>query len=162
MKKLTVLLFFAFTSTAFAQSTLKEDVDMIQAAYGKSKKELMTQYMKITGPQADAFWKVYDEFEAERKQLGQARIKNIAAYAEGYNTMTDEKADGYAKEVLSNLTAYDKLYSKYYNKVKTAAGAMNAMKFLQLEIYLETKVRSEIQSSVPFVGELKASEPHKH
>jgi hypothetical protein len=56
---------------------------------------------------------------------------------------------------LKNNTGYDKLYSTYYDKVKKAIGAMNAAKFIQLEIYLQTEIRSAIQKSIPFVDELE-------
>lgn len=68
--------------------------------------------------------------------------------------MTDAKADVIVKGTLKNNQAYDKLYSVYYEKAKKAVGALNAAKFIQLEIYLQTEIRSSIQNAIPFVGEL--------
>ena len=56
---------------------------------------------------------------------------------------------------MKNNIAYDKLYSSYYDKVKKAIGATNATKFIQLEIYLQTEIRSSLQNTIPFVGELE-------
>lgn len=33
---------------------------------------------------ADAFWKIYDEYETERKELGKERIEIIVDYAQSF------------------------------------------------------------------------------
>ncbi|MBW4362531.1 hypothetical protein [Flavobacterium taihuense] len=154
MKKVFLLLAVVFSATTFAQSTLKDDVDVVQSVYGKSKAELVTQYMALSGTQAAEFTKVYDAYEVERKKLGQEKIQFINQYATDYATLTDANADAIAKGVLKNNMAYDKLYSSYYEKAKKVVGALNATKFIQLEIYLQTEIRSSIQNAIPFVGEL--------
>lgn len=157
MKKVFLLLTVAFSVTAFAQSTLKDDIDIVQSLYGKSKSELVTQYMALTGTQAADFTKVYDAYELERKKLGQEKIQLINQYANDYAVLTDAKADAIAKGILKNNTAYDKLYASYYEKAKKAIGALNATKFIQLEVYLQTEIRSSLQNAIPFVGEIDMS-----
>jgi hypothetical protein len=130
MKKLLTVLVIAGSTTAFAQSTMKEDVDIIQSVYGKSKKELVNSFMKLTATQADAFWKLYDQYETERKALGQKKIALIDDYAKNYETLTEAKADELAKGSLKNNLDYEKLFSKYYEKIKPAIGAINAARFI--------------------------------
>lgn len=154
MKNVFLLLAVVFSASVFAQSTLKDDVDVVQSVYGKSKSELVSQYMALTGTQAAAFTEIYDAYEVERKKLGQEKIQLINQYATDYTTLTDDKADAIAKGALKNNVAYDKLYSSYYDKVKKAVGAVNAAKFIQLEIYLQTEIRSSLQNAIPFIGEL--------
>jgi 1-aminocyclopropane-1-carboxylate deaminase/D-cysteine desulfhydrase-like pyridoxal-dependent ACC family enzyme len=155
MKKLFLLLAVAFSATTFAQSTLKDDIDVVQSVYGKSKAELVTQYMALAGTQATDFTKIYDAYELERKKLGEEKIHIINQYATDYAALTDEKADAITKVALKNNLAYDKLYSTYYDKAKKAIGAINATKFIQLEIYLQTEIRSSLQNAIPFVGEIE-------
>jgi len=155
MKKLFLVVLLSSTVTTFAQSTSKEDLDIIQGVYGKSKKELAVAFMNLTEPQSSAFFKVYDAYEIERKALGAKKVEIIDSYAKDYYNLTDEKADVLAKATLKNNADFEKLLSKYYNSVKKEVGALNATKFIQLEIYLQTAVRSEIQDSIPFIGELE-------
>lgn len=157
MKKVFLLVALVLTSVAFSQSTMNEDVDVVQAVYGKSKAELVKQYMALTGVQATDFEKVYDAYEVERKKLGQEKIRLINQYAKDYAILTDANADVITKGALKNNLAYDKLYTGYYEKAKKAVGALNAAKFIQLEIYLQTEIRSSLQNSIPFVGELEMS-----
>lgn len=157
MKKVFLILLVALTSGAFAQSTSKEDLDVIQGIYGKSKKELAVAYMAVPEAQSAAFWKIYDEFEAERKVLGKAKVATIENYAANYENLTDEKADVIAKAALKNNMDYQKLFSKYYDKYKKAVGAVTAAKIIQFENYMQTIVQSEIQDSIPFIGEMEAT-----
>lgn len=154
MKKVFLLLAVAFTTSFFAQSTFQDDVDVVQSVYGKSKSELVSQYMALTGAQATDFAKIYDAYEVERKKLGQEKIQIINQYATDYTVLTNEKADAISKQALKNNVAYDKLYLTYYEKAKKAIGAINAAKFIQLEIYLQTEIRSSLHNAIPFIGEL--------
>lgn len=155
MKKLSIILVVAIASfSSYAQSSYKEDVELVQSIYGKSKSDLVKQYMNLSDTQTTAFTKVYDNYEAERKMLGQKKLELINDYATNYATLTDEKADELAKGTLKNNQDYEKLYSKTYGQAKKAIGAINAAKFIQLEVYLQTVIRNEIQESIPFIGEL--------
>lgn len=159
MKKVLIILLVAVTSGVFAQSTEKEDLEIIQGVYGKSKKELAQAYMAIPETQSASFWKIYDEFETERKALGTAKVKIINDYATNYLNLTDESADKIAKAGLKNNLDYQKLFSKYYDKYKKAVGAVAAAKIIQFENYMQTTVQAEIQDSIPFIGEIEAIKP---
>ncbi|MDL2142795.1 hypothetical protein QQY79_09720 [Flavobacterium tructae] len=158
MKKISLILIMAIVSfSSYAQSTFKEDVDVVQSIYGKSKGDLVKEYMNLSDSQAAAFAKVYDSYEADRKGLGQTKFQLINDYAVNYATLTDEKADELAKGTLRNHIGYEKLYSKTYTQAKKVIGAINAAKFIQLEVYLQTIIRAEILETIPFIGELDKS-----
>ena len=54
----------------------------------------MQEYMKFDdSTKATAFWKLYDEYEAERKKLGQDFIAILQDYANNYENLDDKKAD---------------------------------------------------------------------
>ena len=154
MKKIfTLVIAMALTVGAYAQSN-KEDVDLIQAMYGKAKKELVNDYMKFDATAGAAFWPMYDAFENERKVIGRERIQIISDYADHYKTLDDMKADELGKKTLDNNLALDNLNKKYFPKFSKAVGALNAAKYMQLELYMQNAVRAELQESIPFIGEL--------
>jgi hypothetical protein len=86
--------------------------------------------------------------------LGQQKIALIDQYAKNFTTLTDETADKIATESLKNALAYEKLHAKYYDKSKKAIGALNAAKFIQAEVYLQTTIRSAVQDAIPFIGDI--------
>lgn len=159
MKKLSLIVIMAIAtfSSSYAQSSFKEDVEVLQSIYGKSKSELVKQYMNLSDSQSAAFTKVYDNYEAQRNTLGQEKFQLINDYAANYETLTDDKADELAKRTLRNHIEYEKLYSKTFGQAKKVIGAINAAKFIQLEVYLQTIIRAEILESIPFIGELDKS-----
>ena len=100
MKKYVLLIAVLFlASFAYSQSN-KEEVDLMQAAFGMDKKAAVADFVKPTAAQKDAFWKLYDEYETQRKVLGKQRIALLEQYADQYQTMTSEQADAWTKKVI--------------------------------------------------------------
>ena len=157
MKKLFVPICLFFALSSFSQMT-KDDVNLIQAMYGKQKRDLMTQYMQFKDTATgNAFWRLYDSYEAERKKLGQDYIQILQDYANGYDKLDDKKADELITRASANNLGFENLYSKYYKKMKPAVGALKASQFFQLEAYLRSVVKVYVLSQVPFIGEIDRS-----
>ena len=154
MKKLLVFAVICLPLFSFAQSN-KEDIDLIQSIYGKEKKTIVADFIKLEGAQKDAFWKLYDEYEGKRKALGHKRVALLEKYAANYGTMDDLATSNLIKETVSLGAETDKLIATYHKKIEKAAGAKPAAQFYQLEVYLLSAIRTAIFENIPFIGELK-------
>lgn len=154
MKKLLIPFILILSVNLNAQSSIKDEVAIIQSNYGKSKTEILNQYLDLSAKDRAAFKSIYDSYEAKRKILGQKKIKIVYDYCENYATLTDEKTDQLSKENLKNNIDFEKLLSRTYIKAKKAIGIKNAAKFIELEIYFQTTIRLDIQDSIPFVHEI--------
>ena len=153
MKNLFFLALMLMGTATFAQ-TYNEEIDMLQAMYGKQKKEIVADFINPQGAQADAFWTLYDQYEAERKLLGVQRINLIGVYAEYYSNLDDGGTDVLIKEMLKLGKSNDALIEKYYGKLKKKAGVKAAAQFVQIESYLLSNIRASILEEIPFIGEL--------
>ena len=155
MKKivLSIIAVIAFC-ISYSQSN-KEEVDLMQSAFGMEKKAVVAQFVHPDAAQSAAFWQLYDAYETERKSLGLQRIELLKQYADNYDGMTNEQADQWMKQVISLQTKTDKLLVTYYNKVKKATSPIVATQFYQIESYILTAIRFKILDSVPFPGEMK-------
>jgi len=154
MKKLLTLAAVFFTSLAFAQSN-KEDVDIIQSLYGKEKKAIVAEFIQLKDDQKDAFWKIYDEYETKRKELGKKRVAILEKYVNTYASADDATTSKIIAETAALGVQTDKLIATYQKKIEKAAGAKAAGQFFQLEAYLLSAIRVAIFESIPFIGELK-------
>ena len=154
MKKLLAFAVICLPLFSFAQSN-KEDIDLIQSIYGKEKKTIVADFIKLEGAQKDAFWKLYDEYEGKRKALGHKRVALLEKYAANYGTMDDLATSNLIKETVSLGAETDKLIATYHKKIEKAAGAKPAAQFYQLEVYLLSAIRTAIFENIPFIGELK-------
>jgi len=155
MKMLLTAACFFFVFSLSAQQVTQDDINLVQSMYGVEKRDLVQQYLKFTdSASATAFWKIYDEYEVERKKLGQDFINILTDYANNYATLDDKKADELVTKSSDNNIAYEKLYIKYYKKMKVPIGALKASQFFQLEAYLRSAIKTSVLDEIPFIGEL--------
>jgi hypothetical protein len=155
MKKyilITAAIFFA--SFAYTQSN-KEEIDLVQAAFGMDKKAIVADFVQLSDTQKDAFWTLYDEYETKRKEYGRERITLLQQYAEQYMTMTSEQADTWTKNVMELQVKTDKLIATYYEKVKGVSDGVVATQFYQIENYILSMIRMQILQEVPFLKKSK-------
>lgn len=155
MKK-TVIGFIAIfcCTTLFAQSN-KEDIQLIQAMYGKEKKALVSEYMALDSAKSSKFWTLYDEYESDRKTLGAERLNLLESYANNYATLDDKKALEITSKLIELNGRYIKFQQKYLKKFSDGLGGLQAAKFFQLENYLETAIRLTLQDELPAIADLE-------
>jgi hypothetical protein len=151
MKKYILLAAATLMATfTYAQSN-KEEIDLMQASLGMDKKAAVAEFVKPSPSQKDAFWKLYDEYETQRKELGKQRIALLEEYAGKYKTMTSEQADAWTKKVMDLQKKTDNLIATYYGKVRSATDGIVALQFYQFENFVLATIRSQILDQVPFV-----------
>jgi hypothetical protein len=150
MKKFT-LIFAALLFIGIANAQNKEEVDYVQTIFGIEKKAMVSDFLKVAPAKQAAFWKVYDEYEAARKDLGKKRIDLLTKYVNNYESMAPETADSYLKDVIEQSKATDELIADYSAKVKKVTDPVTALKFYHVENYILTAIRNNIYSEIPFV-----------
>ena len=151
MKKyLLVIAASLMASFTYGQSN-KEEVDLMQASFGMDKKAAVAEFVKPSAAQKDSFWKLYDEYETQRKDLGKERIELLKQYANQYKTMTSEQADTWTKKAMDLQKKTDNLITTYYSKVKAATDGIVALQFYQMENYILAGIRAQLLENIPFV-----------
>jgi len=151
MKKYILIIVALFTASFANAQSNKEEVDLMQAAFGMDKKAAVAEFVKPSASQKDAFWKLYDEYETQRKELGKQRIELLNQYADQYKTLTSEQADTWTKKVMELQKKTDGLIATYYTKVKGISDGIVATQFYQIENYILLAIRSQILDAIPFV-----------
>jgi hypothetical protein len=154
MKKLLVFgLGFVFAVPLFAQ--ISEEIQMYQTMFGMAKKEIVSEFVKIESSKSETFWKLYDEYEVNRKQLGQKRFVILNNYVKNYTKLTAAETDKIIQDIILLTTSQDKLIARYYDKIKKEVGITVAAQFYQIEWYLQSQVRTNILESIPMISELE-------
>jgi hypothetical protein len=155
MKKLfsIAILLFAVSTTVFSQVEIQqEEIDYYQSIFGMEKKVVVANFLQLE--EKDAFWTIYDEYEKERKVLGQKRLNIIIEYAEHYESLEDEKTDELIKQSIAFKKDVNNVIAKYYKNVKKVSGSKTAAQFYQIENYFVTAVGVEMYKAIPLIGEL--------
>ena len=156
MKALLLLTLTTLTAFCAFSQTSKEDIDLIQAIYGKEKKAIVQDFiMPPDSARKAAFWKLYDAYETERKNYGKQRVVLLDKYAKAYATFDDKSTDEIMKETMSLQKHVDQLIITYYDKIKKSVGVKQAGQFYQIESYLLSATRVYILGNMPFIDELE-------
>jgi hypothetical protein len=155
MKRISFALsFLLLVSAANAQDTSKDDVAIVQSAFGKDKGELIKQYMAVPADKAAAFTAVYEKYEEARRAIGRKKLTLIQDYANAYTALDDKKTDELFKRKIALADEFSALQKKYYPEIAKILGARQAGKFFQLEDYINNVINLAIQENIPFIDEL--------
>jgi hypothetical protein len=156
MKHLILFNFFGLILLSSFAQTNKEDIDLVQAIYGKEKKAIVYNFIVPTDDaKKTAFQGLYDAYETERKLLGQKRIALLEKYASVYGNMDDKATDDVMMQTMDLQKKVDGIITTYYDKIKKSVGLKEAGQFYQLESYLLSATRIYILGNIPFIGELE-------
>ncbi|MCK5824818.1 MAG: hypothetical protein KAG96_05365 [Ichthyobacteriaceae bacterium] len=156
MKKINLLLavlLFAFTSVNAQE--IQEEVDLLQSAIGMEKKNAVAEFITVDGDKSTDFWRLYDEYESKRKDLGKKRINLLKQYAEGYSEMNDNDTKKITNKIISIGESYNSLMKKYYKKIEKKCGIKPASQFFQMELYFQSVIRMTIMEEIPRVPNVK-------
>lgn len=153
MKKLSMFIAaIFFVSIAFAQdSQIKNEMELMQDAFGLQKKDVMTEFVDLNGVNADDFWKLYNEYEVARKEMGQEKMDLLYRYTTHKGAVSNTQAENLMKRAIPLRKNYDKLVEKYYKKIKKATNPLVATQFYQIEHYIADGINFTILDNVDFI-----------
>jgi Spy/CpxP family protein refolding chaperone len=153
MKKIIFIAVCALFALASQAQTNPDEVAYLQSTYGMDKRELVADHMKITKAESAAFWKVYDKYEAARQKIGKKRINNINEYAKNYSSLSDAKATELVNKSLEINAAFTNLQKSTFKEMAKAVSPVRAAQFIQIELFIENILRTEIADEIPLIGE---------
>ena len=146
---------FIILSFGLKAQTNAEEITMVHSIYGMDKRELIAKHMKLNASQAPLFWQLYDEYEIQRKEIGQKRANNIISYADKYDQLTNDEADKLIRTSFEINLSFVQLWEVTYKKVAKSLTPVIAAQFIQAEMFIENMVRQELSLDIPLIGEIE-------
>jgi hypothetical protein len=161
---LLALVLLVATSVRAQQTQLQDPVQSkelnTQAYIQLLRKDLRTnrelivkEAMQLNEQQAGVFWPIYKEYASEQTKLGDEKQAIVTDYAQHFLTMTNEKADQLAQQVMQLDEKRMALREKYYGILKKSLPAIVVVRFFQIESQLQLLVDLQIASSLPIIEE---------
>jgi len=152
MKKITLLfaaiLFFNFS---FAQDYTIEEIEVTQNLFGAEKKAIIEGNIDLTGVDSAAFWKLYNEYEAVRKDIGKDKLELLHQYSTKTGALSNDQIEALMKKAVPLRADEDALIHKYYKKIKKVTSPTVAAQFYQIEHYISDGIRFKILDMMDFV-----------
>lgn len=149
-------------SLAQVNPALGEITDAVEEArtiLQTERKLLVMQNLDLTPTESEAFWKVYDQYAADLKKVGDRRVKVITDYAAAYDTLSDETAEKLIKESMGYQSELVDLRKSYLKKFSKTLPATKVARFYQVENKLDAITNFQLARQIPLVPPKKAPEP---
>ena len=132
-------------------------LEMLRSDFNSTKVRTINQVMKLTAPEAEAFWPIYRAYEKELAAVGDQKLALIREFFAHYKngTLNDQNCKKMAEAWLKNTQARLDLWKKYYRKISKAVSPIRAAQFLQVENQMALFVDMSIASEMPTIGPVK-------
>ena len=128
---------------------LDSEIESLRADLRADKIAIITETMKFTPQESNAFWPIYKKYDAELAQLNDARVRMIKQYAEKYMTLTDADAKQLATQSFDLEARRADLKKRYFKEFNKQISGVTCAKFFQLEHRLDLLVDLKIASELP-------------
>ena len=157
-KIFVVILACAGISFAGYSQTSDAEADAIVNLLGVQKKEAIAKLVAVSGKDSVEFWKLYEAYQKDNKQLALSRLTLYEKTAQAYSNMTAAVADSLALKYFSNRIDQETSLQNYYKKIKAATNAVIAFEFYQAEVYMLTQLPASMMQQIPTYGQLKLAQ----
>src|SRR5215471_1572417 len=116
-------------ATDTQRTNVKEYIELLGSDVQQEKAQIMGSVLELNKEEAEKFWPIYDEYEAELTKLNKQRADNVQQYAQSYTQLSDEKANELVKAELDSMKQRAEMVNKYHDRVKSSLGAATAARF---------------------------------
>jgi len=143
--------FFGLLGSALAQDKPADNMEIVKEKIRSDKKLLVATNMQLTESEANAFWPVYDAYQAELAKLRDREIKLIDNFAGSYETMSDDVAKKLLEDSLSIDSDHQKLRQSYLAKFRGVLSDKKVARYYQLESKIDAVMEYELARRIPLV-----------
>ncbi len=78
-------------ATDTQKTNVKQYIELLASNVQQEKAQIMGAMLQLNKEEADKFWPIYNEYEAELTKLNKQRAANINEYARSYNQLRTTK-----------------------------------------------------------------------
>lgn len=128
---------------------LDSQIESVRADLRADKVAIITDTMKFTPQESNAFWPIYRKYEADLTKLNDERVKLIKQYSDKYMTLTDADAKQMAVQSFELESRRADLKKRYFKEFNQQISGVTCAKFFQLEHRLDLLVDLKIASELP-------------
>lgn len=134
--------------TAAAQQE-RDLIEVLRSQVKTDRQAVVALNMDLSEKQAEAFWPVYREYQQERDELVDRRLKLLIDFRDNFDGMTAEQAKQTLKDALKLEKDINDLKRKYVSNFEKVLGPRHTLRYYQIENKLDAVINFELASVVP-------------
>ena len=143
--------FIGIADFAPAQDKPADNMEIVKEKIRTDKKLLIATNMQLTESEANAFWPIYESYQAELGKLRDREIKLIEKCAASYETMSDDVAKNLLDNSLSIDSDHQKLRQSYLAKFRGVLSDAKVARYYQIESKIDAVLEYELAKRIPLV-----------
>lgn len=134
-----------------ANGDANAELESLSTQAALEKERLVAANMNLSRQEANAFWPIYDAYQADLYKINVRLVNLINEYALAYNK--GAILDGTAKKLLDESIAIEmdeaRLKQAYAPRLMKVLSSAKAARYLQIENKIRATVRYEITGHIP-------------
>ena len=156
IRSIYVVLLLAPLHPAFAQvnqqfADVSDEIEMVRSIVRIERKAAVEQAMQLAPAESQAFWTIYNEYEAERTKINDRTVKVITDYAAVYPDVGDERAQMLLEEAFDVDADHLTLKKKYARRFAKVMSPSRVARFFQIERKLDAVQNLSIAEQIPLI-----------
>lgn len=140
----------AFSGTARAQD-VAQSLELSREVVDQQKRMIVAGSLPLTDEQADAFWPLFDQFQAELKKLDGREDQLVAAFSAEYANLSDARARAMLDQALQIDEDRVKLTRSWVTRMEKALPPRLLVRYFQLENKFQAVVAADLARQIPLV-----------
>jgi hypothetical protein len=127
------------------------DLQLLLTTVKENKKAFVAVNMSLTQAEADAFWPIYDEYQADLKVIQERALNVIGDYAANFAALEDDKALELMDRYLLVERDRADVRRRYIQAFSDALPGRKVARFYQIENKIDALRRFELAATIPVV-----------
>jgi hypothetical protein len=157
MIRLFACVFVALPVLGMAQvnpqfAELGETIEMVRSVAALERKSVIAGGLQLSAEAGPEFWRLYDDYAAQKKQINDRLIKLITDYAANFEAMSDDFADSVVDDHLDLQGDLLKLRKKYVRRFGKVLTPIELARFYQIENKLDAVVNVQLAQGIPLIS----------
>lgn len=138
-------------SLASDRLTPDDYISLLRIDLRAAKAEVVVDTMELTPGEAEVFWRVYREYDAEMSKLNAERINLLREYTASYSTIDDIKARDFMRRTFEFHRKRLRQIERAAGRIESAISAAAGARFAQIEYQMLMLIDVQLASDFPLI-----------
>ena len=118
---------------------------------GQDRRIIVRANMLLTETESAKFWPLYDEYRAERKKIGDRKVRLITDFLAQQNSMSEDEARVLANEDFAIEKDISELKTKWYKKMTKELSERTVARFFHIDEKLDAAADLALAANIPLI-----------
>lgn len=117
----------------------------------KERRIILASELNLTSEERDKFWKLYNEYVDDSREINDIRVDVIVRYAENYRQINDDLARALVNDRFRHERELLKLRERYLKKMRRILPDIKVARFFQVELKMDAALNYNLASQIPVI-----------